>query len=201
MIAAAGVRTFSSAPSPESERWLGLPGMSRMSRTTTRPKAILVLCMAVFAVFGNRANADDLSGGGTREVEKTLRAYEDAWSRHDAHGIAGFYNEPAMRVSPSGPVVRDTRVIQEAFFAGLLDKLVKQGYATSTWELLEIRLLESNTALASGVVVRHRNDGSVLQRQGVTYTLWRTDHGWKIFLSATHEASVAIQFQSDARPP
>jgi hypothetical protein len=52
----------------------------------------------------------------------------------------------------------------------------------------------ANTAVASGVVVRHKADGRVFQRQGVTYNLWRTDEGWKIFLSATHAPSEALHF-------
>lgn len=58
-----------------------------------------------------------------------------------------------------------------------------------------MRLLDANTAIASGVVVRRRNDGSVFQRQGVTYALWRTEQGWKIFLSATHPPSTALRFR------
>jgi len=128
-------------------------------------------------------------------VEAVLRAYEEAWSRHDAHAIAGFYHEPAMRVSPGGPIVRQNRAAQEAFFAGLLTGLVKQGYARSEWETLQVRLLDENTAIASGVVVRRRDDGSVFQRQGVTYTLWRDAQTWRIFLSATHSPSSALRFE------
>jgi hypothetical protein len=87
------------------------------------------------------------------------------------------------------------RALQETFFSGFRPSLVQQGYATRTWEHLDVRLLDANTAIASGVVVRHRNDGSVFQRQGVTYTLWRTEQGWKIFLSATHLPSTALHFR------
>ncbi len=91
--------------------------------------------------------------------------------------------------------MRNTRAMQRAFFNGLLAKLVGEGYSRSAWERLEVRLLDANTALASGVVARVRAGGSIFQRQAVTYGLWRTGEGWKIFLSATHAPETALRFR------
>ena len=62
-------------------------------------------------------------------------------------------------------------------------------------ESLEVRLLDAQTGLASGVAVRYRADGSVLERIAVTYSLWSTDKGWKIFLSATHAPEGVLHFR------
>lgn len=150
-----------------------------------------LLCILLAASVGQPALADD----PTKAVERTLEAYEQAWSHHDAGEVASFYYEPAMRVSATGPVVRATRQDQETFFNTFLPTLVKSGYDRSRWESLEIRLLDSTTALASGVTVRYRSNGSVFGRVGVTYALYRTPQGWKIFLSATHEAGTALRFR------
>jgi uncharacterized protein (TIGR02246 family) len=139
-----------------------------------------------------RAQGDARASDDAKAVERVLRAYEEAWSRHDAAAIAGFYHEPAMRVSPAGPIVRETRAAQQVFFAGLLSKLIQDGYAKTEWERLRVHLLDPRTAIASGVTVRRREDGSVFERQGVTYALWKTDQGWKIFLSVTHPEAAAI---------
>jgi ketosteroid isomerase-like protein len=128
-------------------------------------------------------------------VEQVLEAYEQAWSRHDPHAIASFYLEPAMRVSKGGPVVRATRADEEAFFAGFLRGMVGRGYERSAWEHLEVRLLDRETALASGVTVRYRADGTLFERVAVTYALWRSADGWKIFLSATHAPDRALRFR------
>ncbi len=130
-----------------------------------------------------------------KAIARTLEAYEEAWNRHDAHEIARFYYEPAMRVTTGGPVVRTTRQEEEAFFRNFLSGLVKGGYERSVWESLSIRLLDPNTAIASGVTVRYRADGSVFARLGVTYALYSTPEGWRIFLSATHEPASALQFR------
>jgi len=167
---------------------------------------IATLCIPVLFLLSPAAVASAVQAQAPEainghSVEQVLRAYEDAWSRHDSRAIAMFYYEPTIRVSPAGPILRATRATQETFFNGLLATLVQQGYATSTWEQLEVRLLDENTAVASGVVVRHRTDGNVFQRQGVTYNLWRTPEGWKIFLSATHAPATALRFESTEHAP
>ena len=159
-------------------------------------KKLLCGCSLIVLLLQGQALAQDLNTNKeSATVEQVLRAYEGAWSRHDAVAIASFYYEPAMRVSPKGPIVRETRAMQQAFFTGLLASMIDQGYSKSAWEQLEVRLLDANTAIASGVVARYKEDGSVFQRQAVTYGLWRTEKGWQIFLSATHAPPTALHFR------
>jgi ketosteroid isomerase-like protein len=127
-------------------------------------------------------------------VAEALRAYEQAWSRHDGRAIAAFYHEPAMRITKGGPAVRATRADQRAFFDGFLRGLVARGYSRSAWEA-EVRLLDANTAVASGISVRYLADGTELERVAVTYGLWKTAEGWKIFLSATHAPNAVLRFR------
>lgn len=129
------------------------------------------------------------------EVSRVLHGYEEAWSRHDATAVASFYYEPALRVTPAGPAVRQTRADQEAFFKGFLSALVNRGYARSRWEELNIRELDGRTAVASGVTARYRADGSVFERVAVTYGLYKTNAGWKIFLSTTHAPETVLHFR------
>ncbi len=156
-------------------------------------KRVLAACTAALMIFGGGgvAPAED----PTQSVTKALYAYEDAWSHHDANAIAGFYVEPALRVSVDGPIVRETQAAQEAFFKGLLTSLVNQGYERSTWNHLEVHLLDGRTAIASGVVARYPANGSVFQTQAVTYGLWDTTRGWKIFFSATHPPGSELHFR------
>ena len=154
---------------------------------------IVPSCIAALVIVGSGGAA--IADSPIEPVERTMRAYEDAWSRHDAAAIASFYNEPAIRVSGDGPIVRETQVKQEAFFKGLVTSLVGQGYERSTWRHLEVHLLDLRTAIASGVVTRFRANGSVFQTQAVTYGLWDTPHGWKIFFSATHAPGTELRFR------
>jgi hypothetical protein len=100
-----------------------------------------------------------------------------------------------MRISAGGPVVRPTRADQELFFSGFLASLVERGYARSSWTELEVRLLDADTAIASGISTRFKYDGSELERVGLTYALRRTPQGWRIFLSSTHASQRMLRFQ------
>jgi len=147
--------------------------------------------LLVFATWVGTA----LAGTEEDAVKDALKAYEQAWSQHDGQAVASFYYEPAMRVGKGGPVVRATQAEQSAFFEAFLRGLVERGYARSAWEELEVRLLDPQTALASGITVRYREDGSVLERVAVTYGLRKSGEGWKIFLSATHSPDSVLRFR------
>lgn len=148
--------------------------------------------VALFAITGRLLAGES---GIEEEVTGTLQAYESAWSRHDAAAISSFYYEPAMRVGRGGPVVRPTRADQAAFFSGFMPGLVQQGYAYSALEETNVRLLDARTAVASGITVRYKADGTVLDRLGVTYGLYKTNDGWKIFISATHAPESVLRFR------
>ena len=132
---------------------------------------------------------------GQADVAATLDSYEDAWSAHDPRAIASFYYEPAMRVSPAGPVVRQTRKDQETFFSGFLPGLIQRGFEQGKWEELNVHLLDSATAVASGIVIRLRKDGTVLERVALSYGLRKTPQGWRIFLSDTHAPETVMRFR------
>lgn len=163
------------------------PVANNVKTMTTKGYAAAALLLLICSLESARA-ADDV-----QTVKETLRAYEQAWSRHDGRAVASFYYEPAMRVTTGGPVVRATRAEQETFFTGFLAGLVERGYARSTWEKLDVHLLDAKTAIASGVTVRYRADGSVFERVALTYALWSTADGWKIFLTATHAPDTMLR--------
>ena len=145
----------------------------------------------IFALVGSGfALADDHA-----DVAAALDGYENAWSAHDPRAIASFYYEPAMRVSPTGPVVRQTRKDQEAFFSSFLPGLIQRGFEHGKWEELNVHLLDSETAITSGIVIRSRKDGTVLERVSVSYGLRKTPQGWRIFLSDTHAPETVMRFR------
>ena len=172
-----------------------------MTRNVVGFFAVVLICSLGFE---GRADAGTERDGGAdivaadivaSEIVATMQAYEEAWGRHDASAVASFYYEPAMRVGQAGPVVRQTRKDQEAFFSGFLKGLVGRGFERSEWAELDVRLLDAQTAIASGVAVRYKSDGEVLERVAVTYGLRKTEAGWKIFLSAAHAGDTPLRFR------
>ena len=66
------------------------------------------------------------------------------------------------------------------FYGGIQRDLRERGYSHSTRSELHLKLLDQITALASGVFVRHKTDGSELETIGATYVLCKTEGEWKI---------------------
>jgi ketosteroid isomerase-like protein len=156
---------------------------------------IMIRTLVLIAALAVSSSLPAAEGGSEGEVVSTLQAYESAWSRHDADAIASFYYEPAMRLGRGGPVVRPTRADQKDFFSGFLPTLVQRGYGRSVWDELNVHLLDPGTAIASGINVRYRTDGTELERLAVTYGLYKTEQGWKIFLSTTHSPDTVLRFR------
>jgi ketosteroid isomerase-like protein len=150
-----------------------------------------IRCCLIFTLFG----CGTAVAGDQADIEATLQNYENAWSAHDPNAIASFYYEPAMRISPAGPVVRQTRKDQEIFFSGFLPSLIQRGFDKGKWEELNIHLLDSETAIASGIVIRTRKDASLFERVAISYGLRKTPQGWRIFLSDTHAPETVMRFR------
>ena len=56
-----------------------------------------------------------------------------------------------------------------------------------------MKLLDQTTALASGVFVRHKTDGSELETIGATYVLRETEGEWKISVVVRHPPASVIR--------
>ena len=78
-----------------------------------------------------------------------------------------------------------TRSEIEARYGAYLRGLRERGYSHSTWSELHVKLLDQ-IALASGVFVRHKTDGSELETIGATYVLRKTEGEWKIAVVIRH---------------
>ncbi len=139
---------------------------------------ILILPMFLAGVV----HANDTESG----IRAVMIGYEQAWSKRDAKAVASYYHEPAIRGSRVGPTARPTIKSQEIFFEGFLGSLVIRGYDYSDWESLNIHIMNAQTAVAGGITLRYKKDGTLMERAAVSYGLWKTIDGWEIFWSTTH---------------
>jgi hypothetical protein len=58
---------------------------------------------------------------------------------------------------------------------------------------LHVKLLGKTAALASGVFIRYKTDGSELATLGGTYLLRKNDNDWKVAVVTVHPASDVIR--------
>ena len=72
-------------------------------------------------------------------------------------------------------------------------RLDAQGYGRSAMPDRNICVLSSGAAMVSGRGVRYRKDGRVFGEYGWTYTVVRTDNGWRIVSIFGHDPSLAVR--------
>ena len=113
-------------------------------------------------------------------MDHAFRDYNDVFSRGDLSAIGQHCNVPFVVISSQGVEVLPTMSEIEGFYGSILRDLRERGYSHSTRSELHVKLLEQTTALASGVFVRHKTDGSELETLGATYVLRKTEGEWKI---------------------
>jgi len=111
-------------------------------------------------------------------VEQTIREYVGSFFSSDAKKIATFYNEPLMVVNTGK--VYTTRAELEAWTQTNLEGMRSRGIADFRLDQLIVKLLGQNVALVSFMGERRTKDGSPVEALAVTYSLRRTDGGWKI---------------------
>jgi ketosteroid isomerase-like protein len=121
-------------------------------------------------------------------VDHALRDYNDAFGRGDLSAIGQHCNVPFVSIFPEGVGVKVLATMSEieAGYGGYLKGLRERGYSHSIPSELHVKLLDQITALASGVFVRQKTDGSELETIGGTYVLRKTEGEWKISVVIRH---------------
>lgn len=74
----------------------------------------------------------------------------------------------------------------------MLTDLRARRFARAEYEELQARTLSDTLAIASGVGVRHRTDGQLLERVGAMYVVRLPREGWRIAVLALHDSASVI---------
>lgn len=75
----------------------------------------------------------------------------------------------------------------------VMEGLKAYSYARSEITDLHVQQMSENTAVVSVSRVRYTSDGQELERLGETYTLQRTDDGWKIVVAMIHDSETLFR--------
>src|SRR5262249_8736310 len=92
-----------------------------------------------------------------------------------------------MFIPPQGVRVLATAVDIEALLTQVMESLKARSYARSELMHRYVKQMSGNTALVSVSRIRYTTDGRELERVGETYTLRRTEGGWKIAVAMIHD--------------
>lgn len=125
-------------------------------------------------------------------IRKTYADYLAAFHTLDAGSVAPFYETPCLFVSDRGVVSMSKGADVETLFSELIEGLKSRNYARSEVSDLRVRLLSDHLALVSGLAVRFDTSGAELERTNATYTLRKTEDGWKFVTVIAHERGVVL---------
>lgn len=156
--------------------------------------SVTLMAAAVLAVEtpGDAQSIDASTQEALRaEVDAFFDQYYAWYSAGAADEIASHaYNVPYMR---GDGTVLGTHDDVRQWVADAWALLDAQGYGQSDMPDRNICVLSASGAIVSGRGVRYRKDGDVFGEYGWTYTLVKTDDGWRITSIFGHDPSLVLR--------
>jgi len=130
-----------------------------------------------------------------QEVDQLFTNYFDDFSSLDLKAIVSYFHNPCTFIVPQEVFVFSSASEIEGFWGPRFDDLKTQGFGHTERAEVNIKVLNDNTALASGKAIRYSKDGTELERRGATFALRKTVDGWKIVTLIHHSPDNVIQMR------
>lgn len=130
--------------------------------------------------------------GDEEAITQTFTNYTQIFQTLDPNTALPYFHVPCMFIHPQE--VRDlaTAADVKALLTQVMEGLKARSYAQSELMDLHVKQMLENTALVSASRVRYATDGRELERLGETYTLRKTEGGWKIAVAMIHDPDTVL---------
>jgi ketosteroid isomerase-like protein len=125
-------------------------------------------------------------------ITETFANYVQTFQTLDPHTTLPYFHVPCLFIPPQEVRVLPTAADIEALLIQVMEGLKARGYVRSGLTDLHAHQMSENTALVSVSRARYKSDGQELERLGETYTLRRTDNGWKIAVAMIHDPDTLL---------
>ena len=126
-------------------------------------------------------------------IIQTFTNYTQTFQTLDPHLTLSYFHIPCMFIPPQGVRVLATAIDVEALLTQVMEGLKARSYARSELTELHVKQMSGHTALVSVNRVRYATDGREMERLGETYTLRRTEGGWKIAVAMIHDPETVLR--------
>jgi ketosteroid isomerase-like protein len=123
----------------------------------------------------------------TADIQKTFGAYATAFNTLDPTAVEPYFHKPAMLMTSDQYVVMADSKAVLAVFNKLMSSLKDKNFKESKVLSLEIKQLSDNQGLVVGAAKRFDKESKEIEHFGFTYTLRKTDQGWKIIVGVLHD--------------
>jgi len=127
-------------------------------------------------------------------LKEFMQDYCAAFRPGNAQQVAQFYQAPLLLVLDGTQRVLGSHAELISVFDNLLRGLAQRDFQLSKIDRFESHAVAAHTYFVSAAMTRYRIDNTVLEHIGATYTLLRTDSGFKIIAAVAHDASRIIHF-------
>jgi ketosteroid isomerase-like protein len=153
----------------------------------------LIVAFFLMQMSFSDALADDSENQSNSEAYQFFAHYLDAYNDFDAKAAAVNYHEK-VSITGIGSTLRvNTNQDMQNMLGAFLQQLKEQGAVKFEWETLQVTMLGKNTALASNVAARYKQDGTVLNRAAATFIAFNTEAGWKILSLHLHSPEYLLK--------
>ena len=126
-------------------------------------------------------------------IVQTFRDYVRSFQSLEPGALAPYFHLPCLFISDQGVRVMANAGELQAFIAQLMENLKARGFARSEVADMRVSRMSENIALVSVRRIRHKTDGSELERLGETYTLRKIDDDWKLSAAMVHDPDVILR--------
>lgn len=131
--------------------------------------------------------------GDEEAITRTFVDYTQTFQTLEPHAVLPYFHVPCMFIPPQEVRVLPTAVDVEALLIQVMEGLKARGYARSELMNLHVKQMSGNTAFVSVSRIRYATDGQELERLGETYTLRKTEAGWKIAAAMIHDPETVLR--------
>ena len=128
-----------------------------------------------------------------KAITQTFTNYIQAFQTLDPDATLPYFPIPCMFIPPQGVRVLATAADVEALLTQVMEGLKARSYARSELMDLHVKQMSGNSAVVSVSRVRYATDGREMERFGETYTLRRTEDGWKIAVAMIHDPDTILR--------
>ncbi|HEY5138117.1 MAG TPA: hypothetical protein VIJ25_02190 [Methylococcales bacterium] len=120
-------------------------------------------------------------------VLKTFTDYSNDFGKLEPDLMPKYFHLPAMLMTSGEVALMTENSSVIGVFTQLFAQLEHAGFKESKLNSLQISLVSEKQSIVSGVATRYKQNDSILEHFGLTYTLRRTDNSWKIIVGVLHD--------------
>jgi len=126
-------------------------------------------------------------------ITQTFTNYTQTFQTLHPRAVLPYFHVPCMFIPLQGVRVLATAADVEALLTQVMEGLKARSYARSELMDRHVKQMTGNTAVVSVSRIRYATDGRELERVGETYTLRRTEDGWKIAVAMIHDPDTVLR--------